>query len=267
MEPYRTSGFRCPTCPEAEIESPLRQFGERLVCDECNGMLMEEAELVAACSDLGMADFHVTFDQEQPTTKACPRCEQSFTSTRVTVAPLKRVRADVLRCARHGLWIGRDALTRMFAGVSRASPGIGGPYWELRGASGLDGRPVATGRAATAGLRISEWSNRPRRRQPTASPINLYADQRLACPVCPTTELRFFGDRYTCASCQGTFVQNAALESMIMDVSKQAFDVPAPTGTAGPRACPVCTTAMIVEELEHVPINRCAEPGVWFDPT
>jgi hypothetical protein len=263
MEPYRSAGFRCPTCPEA----PLREFGERLVCDECNGMLIEEADFVAACSDLGGADFHLAFDHEKPTTKSCPRCERTLTESRVTIAPLKRVHADILRCARHGLWVGRDALTGMFARVSRSAPGVNGPYWELRGPSGLDGRPVSTGRSATAGLRIGEWSNRPRRRQPTASPINLYADHRLACPTCKESELRFFGDRYGCATCQGTFVQNAALESMIMDVSKEAFDLPLPTGTEGPRACPVCTAPMIVEELERVPIDRCGEHGVWFDPT
>jgi Zn-finger nucleic acid-binding protein len=264
MEPYRSAGYRCPTCPEAS-EAPLREFHDRFVCDECDGMLIGEPDFVAACSDLAGADLALTFDKEEATTRACPRCERALTSARLTVAPTK-ARAEVLRCPRDGIWIARDALTATFATVSRSSPGVGGPYWEIRGPSGVDGRPVPTGRSATSGLRISEWGNRPRRRQPTASPINLYADQRLACPACTTTELRFFGDRYACAQCTGTFVQNAALEAMIMDVSKEAFDLPLPTGIAGPRGCPVCTSPMLVEELEHVPIDRCGEHGVWFDP-
>lgn len=52
-----------------------------------------------------------------------------------------------------------------------------------------------------------------------------------------------------------------------MDMSGALWDMPAPTGTPGTRACPMCTTPMVVEDLERVPIDRCAEHGVWFDPS
>ena len=97
------------------------------------------------------------------------------------------------------------------------------------------------------------------------TPINAYADRTLACPVCTTTELAFFGDRYACAQCTGTFVQNAAFEAMAMDIANHFFELPPATGEPGPRACPVCSTPMLVETLDAVPIDRCGAHGIWFD--
>jgi hypothetical protein len=68
-----------------------------------------------------------------------------------------------------------------------------------------------------------------------------------------------------CAQCAGTFVQNAAFEAMAQDISNDYFELPAPTGEPGPRACPVCAQAMVVDAVEKVAIDRCAAHGIWFD--
>ncbi len=260
MEPYRVSGFRCPTCPE----TPLREFQDRLICNECHGIMLDEKDYVASCADLGARAFTLERTNETPTTTGCPRCERAMTSVHTVLAPIK-VSADVLRCERDGLWLAGGQITRVFALVSRRTGSQGGAYYSQTGRIGLDELPVSRHGPASGSLAISDWRSRPRRRAPTVTPINLYGEQKLPCPACTTSELRFVGDRYACELCTGTFVQNDALESMVMDISKALWDVPAPTGTAGARACPVCTKTMVVEDLERVPIDRCAEHGVWFD--
>ena len=261
MEPYRTAGLRCPQCPEMS----LREFHERLICDECEGMLIEEADLVAACSDLVSEGLTISFSDVARTTSACPQCERPLDSCVVAFAPI-RVTADVLRCDRHGLWFKRGVLAAVFALLGRKKTGIVGyPHYAGPSTIGLDGLPVSRHGPATGGLRISEWRTRPRRREPTLTPINAYRDQPLPCPICKTTELRFYGDRYACSQCAGMFVQNAAFEAMAMDISQELFQLPPPAGTAGSRACPVCAEAMLVDKLDGVELDRCATHGIWFD--
>jgi Zn-finger nucleic acid-binding protein len=265
MDPYRVAGFRCPTCSRSSA-APLREFKNRLCCDECHGILIDDDDYIASCSDLCNADLHLAFAGETQTETPCPRCERAMTKCTVTLTPIK-VGADALRCERDGLWFADGTLAGVFAQVGRRARAQKGKYYATSNRpTGLDGLPMPTGGAATAGLVIGQWRNRPRRRGQTASPINLYRDQRMACPRCRASELRFFGDRYACEKCSGTFVQDAALEAMIMDVSKDLYDLPAPVGEPGSRACPVCGKPMVVEELEHVPIDRCADHGIWFDP-
>ncbi len=266
MEPYRIAGFRCPTC---DGSPPLREFHDRLICDECNGLLIDERDFVASCADLANLDIELAHRETTPTKvpRPCPRCERTLTATEVELAPVN-VRVYALRCERHGLWFKNAAITRAFALISRRTGGHGGPYYEMGGRVGLDGLPVSRHGGSAGGLAISNWHTRKRRRTPTASPVNLYRDQHLACPRCESgAELRFFGDRYQCESCAGTFVQNAALESMVMDMSGELWDLPAPTGTGGTRGCPICRSAMLVEDIEKVPIDRCTEHGLWFDPS
>jgi Zn-finger nucleic acid-binding protein len=261
MQPYRTAGLRCPNCPEM----PLREYQERLICDECQGMLIDDDDLAKACSDLVNKDIKLEFGAPVATTKICPTCERSLEQVEVTFAPV-RAKAEVLRCDRDGLWFKGGLLAATFALLGRKVHGIIGypQFQSVPRATGIEsGSSVRA--PATAGLRISEWHNRPRRRAKTLTPINAYGDQRLACPVCGTTELTFFGDRYACAQCTGTFVQNAAFEAMAMDIAKAFFQLPAPTGTVGPRGCPVCVEPMVVEQLEGVAIDRCSAHGIWFD--
>jgi len=183
----------------------------------------------------------------------------------VAFRPLS-AKADVLRCDRDGLWFSGGLLAGVFALLGRKARGvIGYPQFQDPIAMGLDGLPVVRHGSATSGLRISEWRTRPRRREPTLTPINAYRDQRLPCPACTTTELAFYGDRYACKQCSGTFVQNAAFEAMAMDVAKDLFQLPPVAGEPGPRACPVCSQPMAVDKLEQVDIDRCAAHGIWFD--
>jgi len=244
----------------------LREFQKRLVCDECQGLYMDEQDFVASCADLANCDLelHVGDGRATKEPHTCPRCEQALVATTIELKPVK-VTADVLRCPTDGLWFKGGLLTGMFAIISRRTGHHGGPYYGgSSGAVGLDGLPAARHGPSKGILAISDWKNRSRRRTPTASPINLYRDQPMPCPVC-TTKLAFFGDRYACERCAGTFVQNDALVSMVMDVSKALWDMPLPTGQPGTRACPVCANAMLVEDLENVPVDRCATHGVWFD--
>jgi len=269
MEPYRSAGFRCPTCPE----SPLREFQNRLICDECQGLLLGKDDYLASCADMCPGkELSLEVNNVKPATSKtgapvnCPRCERQLATCDVTVKPLK-VRIELLACSRDGLWFPGGQLSGAFALVSRKGGGYPkGPYYGQSDRVGLDGIPMSRHGSAAGGLAISDWNNRPRKRAKTASPINLFSDKRLACPACTTTELRFFGDRYQCEQCAGTFVQNEAFESMVMDISKDAWTMPPATGSSGTRACPVCTTAMLVEDLERVQIDRCVQHGLWFDP-
>lgn len=262
MEPYRISGYRCPLCA---AEVPLREFQGRLCCDECRGILIDEADYIAACADLAMLDLELAFSDEKPTTTACPRCERAMTSARAKLMPTKFV-ADVLRCDRDGLWFRDGLLAGVFARIGRRAGGAirSSGYSSTPGPVGLDGIVARGPGPITAGLAISDWRNRKRRRAQTATPINLYKDQPLTCPV-DNSELRFYGDRYACDHCAGTFVLDAAFEAMVMDISKSPWDLPPPTGAQGSRGCPVCRTAMLTEDIEQVPLDRCPQHGLWFD--
>jgi len=244
---------------------PLREFQGRLICDECQGMLTDDDDLAKACGDLVSKDITLAFADGKPTTHICPKCERPLARCDVAFRPLA-AKADVLRCDRDGVWLERGLLAGVFALLGRKARGvIGYPQFQEPITTGLDGLPTSRHGSASAGLRISEWRTRPRRRAQTLTPINAYGDQRLACPACMTSELKFYGDRYACVQCSGTFVQNAAFEAMAMDIAKQYFELPPPAGEPGPRACPVCSQAMLVDALDKVPIDRCAAHGIWFD--
>jgi Zn-finger nucleic acid-binding protein len=187
-----------------------------------------------------------------------------LTSCEIRLAPL-RVKADVLRCERDGVWFAGDQLTAVFARVGRkADNALPAHRSYAESQHGLDGIPLERTGPATAGLLISARRHRPRKAK-VLTPINAYRDQPLACPVCANAELMFHGDRFACERCAGTFVQNAALEAMVTDIAQSLFELPAPTGATGSRACPVCSQAMIVEALEQVLIDRCGAHGIWFD--
>jgi Zn-finger nucleic acid-binding protein len=245
---YRTFGYTCPSCPSA----PMREFQKRLVCDECQGMLIERDDFTSAVNDLGLEDMAIEYSSSTPTTVKCPRCELAMITHDVKrIGDVRMKQTTFLDCPRHGLWLGKGVLAAVFARIGRAHRSIAdGPY------------PTAFDPT----LRISQWRNRPRKRAKTLTPINAYRDRHLACPACPTAELKFQGDRYTCASCTGTFVENATLEALVMDVSHEPWSMPKVTGSEGPRACPVCTAPLFAEKLEGVALDRCDAHGVWFDP-
>ncbi len=263
-EPYRSSGLVCPHCPGM----PLREFQQRYVCDNCQGILIGFDDLISAIEDAASTTQKLAYRDDKPTELPCPLCEKALIACRLTVIGDRtfKLKHDFLRCDRDGLWFPEGALASLLAKISRRWGG--GPSFETAASgtrtTGLDGLPVRSYSPATNGLRISHWHERGRRRAPTLSPVNAYADRRLPCPVCTDAPLMFQGDRWTCATCLGAFLQDAALLGLVSAMTDEPWELPAPTGAPGPRACPVCTQPMHVETTE-VTIDRCAGHGVWFD--
>jgi TFIIB-like protein len=232
---YRTSGFQCPSCPS----SPLREFGRRLVCDECNGMMIEADDFAASIHELDGGTEPLEIADPQPQTKACPRCTRALTSCTLSIGTLA-LKGRFLRCDRDGVWVPREAMTAVFARASH--------------------RPRAND---GKGLAISQW--RDTRPRVHTLFVSAYKDRRLGCPVCKETRLHYHGDRWSCSTCSGAFVENAALTAMVEEITAQPWEIPAVTGAGSDRHCPVCAALMTVEVLEAVTIDRCAPHGVWFD--
>ncbi|MCX5743236.1 MAG: zf-TFIIB domain-containing protein [Proteobacteria bacterium] len=273
---YRTSGLLCPSCPTS---SPLREFQHRLVCDECAGMLIAVDDFVDSLREIDGSTDELTFSNEAPTAKACPRCARELSSCVLRFGKLKLV-GSFSRCERDGIWFPRDAMTAVFARVSRRSSGMGGggpispsssgtlSYGNVAG-GGMSGamssiaNAFGRGAAASAGLRVGNWSShRPRVH---TLYVSAHKDRRLGCPSCKETALSYAGDRWPCHTCAGAFVENAALAAMVEELSAAPWEVPVGAGALGERACPVCTRPMMVEVLEAVTIDRCGDHGVWFD--
>jgi ribosomal protein S27AE len=243
----------------------MREFQQRLICDACEGMLLELADFQSACADLiGNAPVEL-FDHEPDKNErkpVCPRCAREMTVCRVRVNG-KKLRGRFSTCDRDGLWFGRDVLAGVFAAITRKFIGYVGGY-----KSGDHTRQTfqpRSGGDASDGLTIAQWRNRPRKRAQTLTPVNAYRDQTLRCPVCPGRELAFLGDRYACEQCHGVLVENAALEELVHEMTSEPWQMPAMAGAPGPRTCPVCAAVLGVESLEGVSIDRCAHHGVWFD--
>jgi len=250
---YRTSALICPECA-----SPMREFHKRLVCDGCQGMLLELDDFRSACADL-VGDVKLElFDREPSKAERkpiCPRCGGELGVCRVKVNG-KKLKGRFSVCDRDGLWFARSILPDTFARITRTMIGyIGGTH-----------SAASVGTDAAAGLTIAGWRNRPRHRAKTLSPVNAHADQTLPCPACRTRELVFMGDRYGCDGCHGLFVENAALVAMVEDMTTATWELPPPTGAPGARSCPICAQPLADERLEGEPIDRCPAHGVWFDP-
>src|SRR3954465_3568848 len=95
--------------------------------------------------------------------------------------------------------------------------------------------------------------------------VSAFQDKTLGCPSCKDTKLQFAGDRWSCTTCAGCFVEDAALAGMVQEMTNQPWEVPPLTGAGSDRQCPVCSKLMVVEVLEAVTIDRCLPHGVWFD--
>jgi Zn-finger nucleic acid-binding protein len=96
--------------------------------------------------------------------------------------------------------------------------------------------------------------------------VSAYKERTLGCPSCKDTKLSFQGDLWACATCNGCFVEDAALTAMVSEMSRQPWQPPPAKGGLGERVCPVCEKRMVVEVLEAVTIDRCEGHGVYFDP-
>lgn len=251
----------CPACA-----SPLREYQQRYCCDDCGGMLIEIADFESACLDLTSEATVEVHDREPSTAERppiCPVCTQAMGTCRVRIAG-KQVGGTFSTCERHGLWFGRGVLAAVFARIGRSLIGYTGGY-KHGDHTRQRFQPRSSG-DASEGLSITAWRHRPRKRAQTLTPINAYGDRALPCPVCTNRALVFMGDRYACEGCRGLFVETAALEALVAEMTSAPWQMPAATGAPGPRACPICGVALGVETLEGASIDRCPTHGVWFDP-
>src|SRR5690348_16477522 len=105
-DPYRDHVFRCPACA---VETPLREFSGRLLCDACQGMYVTRADLKQAIEELGGLDVELQFYSVKPGERPCPRCNRAMTTSRLRLSfavieeqPKTHPRLD--RCDADGVW-------------------------------------------------------------------------------------------------------------------------------------------------------------------
>jgi len=251
-------------------------------------MLITADDLVASIHELDGTSDVLEFLDDQPAKAACPRCRGPMSTCSLRLGTLG-ISGTFLHCAHDGLWFPRDAMTAVFARVSRrggfrglgaSSGSTGGGRGTASGGSamvsnmpsGHGGMSAAMagianafggGSPASSGLAISNWgNNRPRVHTLF---VSAHKDRRLGCPSCKDAVLTYQGDRWACTTCAGSYVETAALSAMVEEMALKPWAMPPASGKPGERACPICATPMIVELLEGVTIDRCAGHGVWFD--
>lgn len=265
------TALRCPSCSHKS----LRVFEHRLVCDDCNGMLMPTDDFATAIREIDPSRGPLGFDDPRDAGTRCPRCARPMSSSTVSIGALP-LPERMLRCEQDGLWVSQACLAAVFARLSRHvrigggvgrshDPGVYAPVTSggiAAAMSSIHEAFAATGPAST-GLAISRWH----RTRPSVHTlfVSAYKDRRLGCPSCKEVELDYRGERWGCDTCRGSFVENAALTAMVTDMINGPWELPVVDGAPGERACPMCRAAMLVEVLEAVTIDRCTTHGVWFD--
>jgi Zn-finger nucleic acid-binding protein len=152
MDAYRDQHHNCPRC-----NHELRVFGERLVCDHCEGLMLTEDDLRNAIVELtGLAPVFALRD-EAPGKRACPRCSTAMTTAKLSIElegekPTKPG-PELDRCAAHGLWFDESELADVLAPVAGKGPGGGM-------ASTTSKQPGATGaRSFTFNLGGRGWAS------------------------------------------------------------------------------------------------------------
>ena len=266
---YRTAGHACPVC-----RIGMREFAGRLVCDQCTGMLLTEADFTVQLADVGGMAVSITDDT--PTERACPRCEQKLRACRVRVDK-RELEHDLLHCAADGVWIPGGAIEEIFAALGKRNHGgaahgtrsYGGASGGNIGGAGAHGLGTAIAAVDAAFARgdnpneILRWWDKPRPRVVTPFATSLSA-HHLACPTC-AGKLHLHGDRWGCDAGDGVFVEYAALEAMLAEMANAPWETPSLVGPEGKRGCPACSEPMIEQEIEGVTVDRCRTHGIWFD--
>lgn len=281
-QPFRDSGFACPTC-----RSNLRVYSSagRLICNECESMMLTNDDFVASLTDrLGEAPVLADDDASD---KRCPRCQMPFVRAHVVLGK-HELKTPVLHCEKDGVWFAGGDLEEVLTQVNRTVPSyVGGAISNAAGpglAVGLEGGNIANAAVANAFANRDQFVmwywRRPKPRTPPApyksalsgsstssseSPTTTPAAPAPACPDCHGP-LFLHGNLWGCQGGHGVFVENDALVSLASDMLGADWHAPKPKGSPGTRACPGCATPMIVEELEGVTVDRCATHGTWFDP-
>ncbi|HUS27421.1 MAG TPA: zf-TFIIB domain-containing protein [Kofleriaceae bacterium] len=282
---YRTSAFMCPVCEGAT----LREYKERLVCDQCQGMMLSTDDFADSIREIDGSQDPIAVTDTDATKRGCPHCSVPMKECKVTLGSLSV--AGAMHCATHGIWMPRKQMTSAFARASRRGGFAGmGATGGARsrfggGGSGADASSIIAnmpsahsgmsgamagiasafggGGPASGGLAISHWQSR----RPRAHTIYVSAhkDQQLGCPACKKP-LAYWGDRWRCAHCPGLFVETAALVGMVSEMVNGPWELPPLAGKPGERVCSICESPMVVEVLEGVTVDRCEHAhGVWFD--
>jgi len=103
----------CPMCPH----SILRIHQGRLLCDRCQGMLLELDDVGRAIFDMTGITPTFEFIDEQPGKRPCPRCTQPMTTLHLRVVlgdEIAKPRPELDRCAEHGIWFDGEELAKVF---------------------------------------------------------------------------------------------------------------------------------------------------------
>ncbi|HTR55210.1 MAG TPA: zf-TFIIB domain-containing protein [Kofleriaceae bacterium] len=258
---------RCPRCDDAEVHV----VGVRLGCDECRSALIEEAELAASFHELDDSTTDLIARDPQPTDVRCPRCGEPMQSCTLHTHTID-LAGRFLRCARHGVWVPRDALIAGYARVVRKArqggieprAGVGRAFGDWNSGSvgaAIAGIGQAFAQHAPSTLPFGRWSHAPRAQSVF---VSAFRGRRLACPRCSRRDLIFAGERWVCWVCRGCFVEDVALEAMVAEMTGDDWQMPPRHGEPADQPCPACDRAMEREPLETVPIQRCHGHGVWF---
>jgi len=209
---------------------------------------------------------------------ACPKCSKPMESCQLSYGGIEL--GAYKRCETDGVWVPNEGMIGAFAvvghrtrkrtsgavldpaaGASRVmQTTLGGVGGMAKGGGAIAIRSVANAFANRPQF-VALGSVLPRTRTAFAS---AFAGQDLTCPVC-LKALAFEADRWSCGSCAGSFVEDAALVAMVQDITRAYWEMPAPTKAEGARKCPACAKAMTVEHFQTAEIDRCAGHGVWFD--
>jgi hypothetical protein len=236
-----------------------------LVCDHCRGLLLSDAELVAAIHELDEQDAPLVAVNQRPAEAACPRCAQPMTTSVLRVGAVELVGRH-LRCAHDGVWLPVDVVVGTMARAGHPVPNMkgrtfGGDWADV--GMGMKSVGAAFGRTHTPSVIFGGRRAGPRVRAVFAS---LFGDRTLACAACPGGELELWGDRWRCTRCSSAFIEDAALAAMMFDVTNQLWEPPAPNAeTRGQRACPACAEPMFAEHVGGAEIDRCPGHGTFFD--
>jgi len=254
-------------------------------------MQLKADDLAESIREIDGSTDAVQIVDGKATEHKCPQCAVPMAACEVKIGKLE-VSGGLLRCKTHSLWVPRKAMTAAFARALRrggfsgrgATSGVqsrftGGSSGGMdaasfignmpSGHSGMSGamagiaKAFGAGSPASAGLAISHWQNRGPRAHTLY--ISAHKGKELACPACKGP-LSYAGDRWACATCPGLFVETEALVAMVCEMVNGSWDMPALSGKAGARPCAICETPMVVELLEGVTVDRCANAhAVWFD--
>jgi Zn-finger nucleic acid-binding protein len=215
----------------------MRPLGTRLICDHCEGM---QLRLDDVAGNLGATNTIALRETGAGTGKNCPRCGGAMAMCELALDD-EGPEGQFPHCPAHGIWFEAERLVRLFFHAGRTVGSLD---------NSMPPHRVDTKRDPKEGGRAQPFDS-----------IDL------VCPVCTGLKLTLQPrDRWACGACRGAFVENCALEGMVMEMVGQPWAMPPPEGETGERRCPVCAERMTLEQLEAVTIDRCGAHGVWFDP-